>query len=177
MANGIRMRLSGIVAAALLTIALSGAPSAHAASTRAEYIALVDPICQSFVGPENDAYRAYRINAKRWDHFAASGTLKAWLNATRRTSKSLTRFVQLDLSLIEQIAAVPPPAADAGTVGTWLDHRRQADALAAAAAAALNKPVPQINKYFKRSGQANASVDAAGRAIGGFGFQVCEVSV
>jgi hypothetical protein len=157
-------------------IAIGAAP-AQAASTRDEYIAQVDPICQSFVGFENDAYRAYRRNTKRWDHLAGSGTLKAWLNATRRVSKSLMQFTQIDGSLNEQIAAVPPPAADAGTIGTWLNDRRQADALAASAAAALNRPVPQINKYFKRVKQANGSQESAGRAIDGFGLKVCQVSV
>jgi hypothetical protein len=153
------------------------ASPADAASTRAEYIAQVDPICQPFVGPENVAYKAYRKNAKRWDHLAVSGSLKAWLNATRRTSKSLTRFVQLDVTLVEQIAAVPPPAADAGTVGTWLDDRRQANALTASAAAALNRPIPGIDKYFKQVKRANAWAAAAQRAIDGFGFQVCGVLV
>jgi hypothetical protein len=87
------------------------------------------------------------------------------------------RYVQIDVSLIDQIATVPPPAADAGTIGTWLNYRRQSDAFATSAAAALNRPVPQIGKYFKRGKQANASLDAAGRAIYGFGFHVCEVSV
>jgi hypothetical protein len=157
-------------------IAVWAAP-ADAASTRAEYIAQVDPICQSFVGPEDVAYRAYVRDSKREAHLAGKGTLKAWLKATRRTSHSLTRFTQIDASLNEQIATVPPPAADAGTIATWLNNRRQFDALAASAAVALNRPVPQIGKYFKRVKQANASLDAAGRAIEGFGFQVCEVLV
>jgi hypothetical protein len=157
-------------------IAVWAAP-ADAASTRAEYIAHVDPICQSFVGPENVAYKAYRKNAKREAHLAGKGTLKAWLSATRRTSHSLMRFAAIDSSMLDQIAAVEPPAADAGTVGTWLNYRRQADASTVSAAAALNRPVPQIGKYFKRVKQANASVDAAGRTIEGFGFQVCEVIV
>ena len=157
-------------------IAVWAAP-ADAASTRAEYLAQVDPICQSFVGPENVAFRGYVRNSKRWNHLAAKGTLKAWLDATRRTSKSLSQFVQIDVSMLDQIAAVPPPAADAGVIGSWLNARRQADAFSASAAAALNRPVPQIDKYFKRVDQANRSVDAAGRAIEGFGFQVCETSV
>jgi hypothetical protein len=157
-------------------IAVWAAP-ADAASTRAEYISQVDPICQSFVGPEHAAFRAYIRNDKREVHLARSGTLKAWLKATRRTSHSLVRFAQIDASLIEQVAAVSPPAADAGTVGTWLNYRRQANVHTASAAAALNRPVPEIGKYFKRAKQANAAVEAAGRAIEGFGFQVCEVSV
>ena len=169
-----RVAIGAVVSVGVIAV---GVPPANAAATRAEYIAQVDPICQSFVGPENVAFRAYVRNSKREGHLAGSGSLKAWLKATRRTSKSLTGYVQIDLSLLDQIAAVPPFAADVGTIGTWLNYRRQADAFAAAAAAALNRPVPQIGKYFKRVKQTNASVDAAGRAIAGFGFQVCEVSV
>jgi hypothetical protein len=171
------MKLRGPIALALLAMSAVAVTPAHAASTRAEYIAQVDPICQSFVSLENDAYRAYRKNSKRWFHLASSGTLKAWLNASRRTSKSLLRFTQIDSRLNEQIAAVSPPAADAGTVGTWLNDRRQADAFSASAAAALNRPVVQVGKYFKRVKQANAAAAASLRAIEGFGFQVCGVTV
>ena len=157
-------------------VAVWAAP-ADAASTRAEYIAQVDPICQPFVGPESAAYKAYRKNTKREGHLAGKGTLKAWLNATRRTSKSLTRFVQLDVTLVEQIAAVPPPATDAGTVGTWLDDRRKANGHAASAAAALNRPVPAVGEYFKQVKRANVWAAATQRAIDGFGFTVCGVTV
>jgi len=150
---------------------------AGAADTRAEYIGLVDPICQSFVPSENAAYRAYNKNAKRWDHFASHGTLKAWLNAARRTSHSLTRFTQIDTSLNDQIAAVPPPQPDAGIVNAWLTYRRAANTFTASAAVALNKPIPQVDKYFKRVRQANEAFDGAQKVIAGFGFQVCQVSV
>jgi|SRR5262245_11031113 len=171
------MKLRRAIALALLAVPAVAVTPANAASTRAEYITQVDPICAPFVSLENDAYRAYRRNSKRWFHLASSGTLKAWLNASRRTSKSLTRFSQIDMSLNEQIAAVPPPTADAGTIGTWLTDRRQADAFAASAAAALNRPVPQVGKYFKRVKQANGAAAASSRVIEGFGFQVCGVSV
>jgi hypothetical protein len=171
------MKLRGATALALLAIAAVAVPPAHAASTRAEYIAQVDPICQSFVGPENAALHAYRKNAKRWDRLASKGTLKAWLKQTRRVSQSLLRLTQLDTTLNDQIAAVTPPATDAGTIGAWLNARGQANAFAAAAARALNRPVPAISKYFKLVDRANAALDAASRAIAGFGFQVCGVSV
>ena len=44
-------------------IAIWAAP-ADAASTRAEYIAQVDPICQSFVGPLGDSWAGYHKNYK-----------------------------------------------------------------------------------------------------------------
>jgi hypothetical protein len=154
-----------------------GVSPANAASTRAEYIAQIDPICQAFVGPENAALRSYRKADKRWFHLASSGTLKAWLKQTRRVSRSLQRLNQLDITLNDQIAAVPPPAADAGTVGSWLNTRRQVNAFTASAAAALNRPVPAVTKYFKLVDRANAAISTSTSAIAGFGLQVCGVSV
>jgi hypothetical protein len=157
-------------------IAVWAAP-ADAASTRAEYIGQVDPICQSLVDPHDAAVRAYNRSAKRMLHLSGSGTLKAWLAATRRASKLLTALTQVEVALLDQIAAVPPAAPDVGTIGTWLNGRRQSDALAASAAVALNRPVPQVGKFFKRIKQANSAFAAADRAIEGFGFQVCGVIV
>jgi hypothetical protein len=162
---------------ALFAVALLPVASARAVSTRAEYIAQVDPICQSFVGSHDAALSAYNKSAKRMLHLSGSGTIKAWLAATRRASKLLTALTQNQLALLDQIAAVPPAAPDAGTIGTWLNGRRQSDAFAASAAAALNRPVPQVGKFFKKIKQANSALDAADRAITGFGFQVCGVSV
>jgi hypothetical protein len=91
--------------------------------------------------------------------------------------RSLQQLNQLDITLNDQIAAVPPPAADAGTVGSWLNARRQANAFAASAAEALNRPVPAISKYFKLVDRTNAATSASTSAIAGFGFQVCGVLV
>jgi hypothetical protein len=150
---------------------------ASAADTHAEYIAQVDPICESFVGTHDAAVKAYNKDVKRWEHLAGKGTLKAWLKATRRASHSLTRLTQIEESLYEAFAAVPPPAADAITIGAWLDDRRRSTALSASAAAALNRPVPEIGKVFKKIKKANAALAAADRAIEGFGFQVCGVII
>lgn len=46
-------------------IAVWAAP-ANAASTRAEYVAQVDPICQSFVGPQAKTIKTYNKNYKLW---------------------------------------------------------------------------------------------------------------
>ena len=66
-------------------IAVWAAP-ADAASTRAEYIAQVDPICQSFVGPESSALSAFITNSKRLGRVAKSslrsGKFKPFLGRT-----------------------------------------------------------------------------------------------
>ena len=171
------MKLKGALALALLVTSAVAVTPAHAASTRAEYIAQVDPICESFVGPHDAAVKAYNTVAKRQEHLAGKGTLKAWLKATRRQSHSLSRVTQIEESLYEAFAAVPPPAADAVLIGTWLDDRRRSTAFAASAAAALNRPVPKIGKVVKQIKRARVALAAADRAIEGFGFQVCGVIV
>ena len=176
---GMRRAAVVAVAASIVPIAF-GAGQAGAsvpAQTREQFIAQVDPICQSLVGQHDAAVGAYNRSAKRMLHLSGSGTLKAWLGATRRTSKLLTALTQVELALLDQIAAVPPPASDAATVGTWLGDRRQSDVFAASAAAALNRPVPQVGKFFKGIKQSNSAIDAADRVIAGFGFQVCGVTI
>lgn len=163
-----------VLALVVLNAAVAAAP-ADAASTRAEYIAQVDPICVASVGAENNALAAIQRNSRRWVHAAKSGNVKAFIRQTRRVAGSVNGYAQIHASLTEQIAAVPPLAADAGTVGTWLNDRRQAEALYRSAASTLN--AFKIRKFFQRLRQGDAA-DAAGRgAIAGFGFQVCGVSV
>jgi hypothetical protein len=150
-----------------------GAASADAASTRAEYIAQVDPICQTFVGPENTAISTYHRNYKRWIHDATHGTLKNWVKQTRRTASSLAAFSQIHASMTEQVAAVPPVDADAGLITTWLNGRRQADAFATSAASALKRI--NVGRYFKLVRKVDKAEAAGAAAINGFGFHVCGV--
>jgi hypothetical protein len=161
----------------VLSMGLIGvwAAPADAASTRAEYIAQVDPICQSFVGPENDAGNAFFKNMERVGRIAKSGSAKALARQARRTARPLSRLAQIDLSLNAQLAAVPPPPPDAGLIGTWLDGRRQADGLLTSAASALTQL--KFRVFLKRFGRALAVNDAANSAVSGFGFQICGVIV
>lgn len=175
MGNGIRKKLSGVLATAVMATVLAGVAPAHAASTRAEYIGQVDPICQASVAPMDTAASAYKRNYKRWVRGLFHGTLKAWVKQTGRTARSLSQLNLLHTAVTNQIAAVPPLASDAGTIGTWLNDRRQAEAFATSAAAAFSRfKFDRFDKQLRRAGDA----DAAGvMAIAGFGFQVCGVSV
>jgi hypothetical protein len=155
-------------------IAVWAAP-ANAASNRAEYVAQVDPMCAASAGAQNNALGAISRNTKRWVRTAKSGNVKAFIRQTRRLAGSVNAYAQIHTSLTEQIAAVPSVPADTGTVDTWLNDRRQAEALYRSAAYALNGF--QVRKFFSRIRQGD-SADLAGRgAISGFGFQVCGVSV
>src|SRR4051812_29634604 len=101
-------------------IAIWAAP-ADAASTRAEYIAQADPVCQSFLGPVNNAKTSYNTNYKRWVRDLSKGTLHNWVRQTARTAISLRRLSHVEASLTEQLTAVPPLATDAGVISTWLN--------------------------------------------------------
>jgi len=153
-------------------LVIAGAAPA-AASTRGEYVAQVDPICQSFVAPENAAFGTYKRNFKRMGHLAKSGTFKAFLRQTKRTARSLNGFAQVYSTVTDQIATVPPSDGDAATIGVWLNDRRQAAGAATSAATALVRL--QIRKFFQRLSQFDAAEAAGIQTITGFGFQVCGV--
>jgi hypothetical protein len=66
---------------------------------------------------------------------------------------------------------VSPSAADAGMISDWLDAVRQANAVRASAALALDKI--HVGKFFKQIGRAGHLDSGALNIISGFGFQVC----
>ncbi len=165
------MKFGGAVVVTLLAIPMVAVTPAHAATTRAEYIAQVDPICQSFEGPVDDAWAAFVRNRKQWAHAIKYGTPKAIVRAAKRTARSLAGFAQTLTRLFDQVAVVPPPAEDAATVSTWISHRRQANAYDMSIASALKQG--KVRKAFRLSRRADAEAEASERAISGFGFQVC----
>jgi hypothetical protein len=167
-------RAACLSASALVVGALAAAP-ASAASTRAEYIAQVDPICQSFVGPLTNAFGAYHKNFKRLNRAAKFGPVKAFVKSARRTARSLNAVAGLHASMIGQIAAVPPVPADAAIVNAWLSALRAEQSAEAAAVTALLHF--RIGAFFNQLNAADGDVNAAQQAVQGFGFAVCEVTV
>jgi hypothetical protein len=156
-------------------IAVCAVP-ANAASTRAEYVAQVDPICQSFVGPHDNAVRAFLKNEKLLRPVAKHGTLRQFGAQTKRIARSLKRVVGIEANLTNQIATVPPPEADFATVSTWLNYRRQEEALLRSAASILVQFRPD-KQYLRKLNQANGADQAGTRTVSGLGFQVCEVII
>src|SRR5262249_38119138 len=128
--EGRRMKLKGTVALALLAFPAVAVTPADAASTRAEYIAQVDPICQSYKGPELADAEVFRRNHKLWVRAATKGTVKEFARQTHRLAQSLFAWDRLHSTMTEQIAAIPPVPADAAVIDTWLNDRRQSDAFA-----------------------------------------------
>jgi hypothetical protein len=169
-----RRGLPAVVGAAL-AIAILLPSSASAASTRAEYISQVDPICTSYAAPLGNAFKAYHKNFKALNKNAKSGTFKAFLRSLRATAASLTTIAGLHANMINQIAAVPPVPADQGTITAWLNALRLEQSSEVGAAGSLRHG--KFKAFFNKLDQADGAVNAAGNAIQGFGFTVCGVTV
>ena len=159
--------------ALVLSICLLGAlpEAAAAAPTRSEYIAQVDPICQSFVPPLGGAWGAYNKAFKGTSRAVRMGNRKGFVRGTRKLARSLDRISSTRTTMIGQIAAVPPPDADAGTIATWLNALRQEAGLETSAARAIRGL--KVGKFFKLSQRADGAETAGKDAIAGFGFAVC----
>jgi hypothetical protein len=155
-------------------IAVWAAP-ADAASTRAEYIGQVDPICQSFVAPLEGAFGAVNRNFNRMVRAAKANKSKAFVRGIRRTSSALNGLAGVHANMIAQLAVVPPAPADSGTVGSWLGYLRQEEGFEQGAASSL--AVFKIRPFFRQLRQADQALRSGQAAIAGFGFQVCGVAV
>jgi hypothetical protein len=147
--------------------------SAIAAPTRADYITQADAVCLSFVDSEGAALRAYHQAYHAWIRSTKKRSIKPFIRLTHRVAGTLFSFNRVHSSMTEQVAAIQPPDADVSLIATWLNGRRQADALSDTAATALNRF--RVNKFFALTARADKTEAAGARAINGFGFHVCGV--
>jgi hypothetical protein len=141
------------LAIALIAVAITAAPG-YAASTRAEYVAQVDPICAPTIRGEHKALDAAGRQVKK-------GRYKAAARSFRRTNRIFSDGV-------EQVAAVPPPPADQPSISTWIQMLRSQVPLANRAAAALAHG--HIGKAMSRLLKASDSTKAYVRD---YGFAAC----
>lgn len=159
---------------ALGVVAAVSAVPAQAATTRAEYVAQVEPICVAAQKPTIKTYASL---------FKAIPTADDPEHLTkrevRRADRALGRFYT-QLSAIygrtsSRIAGVPPAHGDENTVAAWLAGRTQAQTLGLAAGrAARHQKLRRASRLLKR---ATAASDDAARLVAGFGFHVCAFSL
>jgi hypothetical protein len=151
-------------------IAVWAAP-ANAASTRAEYIAQVDPICQANLIPVRSSGARFQSSRKKMNRLAIAGNAKAWLRQTKITASALNRFAGAEQTMIDQIALVSPPPPDSAAAGVWINGVTQADGYRRAEAGALRQlKIAKANGLARKVAKAQAPAYAA---IADFGFQVC----
>jgi hypothetical protein len=165
-----RRAVLSLVVSVGLIVAGAGA-QAGAASTRAEYIAQVDPICQANLVPVRSSGASYQRSRKKMNRLAFARNVKAWLRQTRLTASALNRYANAQRTMIDQIALIPPPPADSTAVASWVNGVRQADVFRISASAALRQlEILKVNRLLTQAAKAQAPAYAA---IADFGFQVC----
>jgi hypothetical protein len=136
--KGVGMKLRGAIAVGLLAIPLVAIAPAGAASTRAEYVAQVDPMCTANLGPWQKSVAADVNTYKKWVRLNKTGTFKAWMRQTHKHARALKRHVHVHAGLTDQISAVLPAAEDAQLVASWLTYRDQYERLTQSAAKAFD---------------------------------------
>ena len=138
-------------------IAVWAAP-ADAASTRAEYIAQADPICQSTQAAERRALGPKGTVLRLLKHGRYKEAARRYRNNTAAFSAG-----------VEQLAALEPLSADAQLIGTWVQILRKQIPVANRATAAMAHGRP-IDKFLRRLGSMNVQTHAL---VATFGFQYC----
>jgi hypothetical protein len=122
-----------VLTVAMAVIALAITATAHAASTRAEYVAQVDPICQTATVQVRRALNKHHLkNAILLDDLG-SGDRKAEL----RIVKQLHILHRFGAPAVEQIAAVPAPPGDEAVIARWVGDLRFYDQRSLQAASAI----------------------------------------
>lgn len=161
----------GLTICLAAALALLWASSAQAATTRAEWVGQVEPICQAVLPAAISANADVNRKSKNLVKTAKHGSNKAFVRAIRALARSLQAYTAIDDNLTGQLAAVPPVATDAAAVSNWLQGRRNTTALANSAAQALTRF--KLNKYFKLLDQANAAYNEAVSSVSAFGLNAC----
>jgi hypothetical protein len=130
--GGMPMSMRGAMAIVIALIALAvTAHPAHAATTRAEYVAQVDPICQAGLAQEDAAAKPVLKKLKRINkHRRQAHTRKARVRLLRQELRTLASFFDfvatVEQGVNAQIATIPPPIEDTSLVQVWLRVRGEA---------------------------------------------------
>lgn len=145
---------------------------ATAASTRAEYVAQADPICQAGQTQERAAFEAYRKAIRRYlNRLPHPDPFTPGKKVIRLVVHHYERILAIDRSVNSQLSSISSAPGDEAAVAEWLQLRaRSADLLDRAVhAVRRHKPRLFIRLYLKsirRTLQAELP-------IRDFGFQHC----
>ena len=164
----------GLLAVATALVALAiGSGAAYGASTRAEYVAQVDPICQAAATPARQAFGAF---------FKAVKNKKGGANALQHpkvvshqvripAAKLYRRLSVIYGAMNAQIAAVAPTPDDAARVAAWLSLRGTVAADLGALAASLKHN--HLHVFDAVTLKTQADTTQANNSVRDFGFAFC----
>ena len=132
---------------------------ADAASTRAEYIAQADPICQNTEVAERRALGPKGTVLRLLKHGRYKEAARRYRNNTAAFSAG-----------VEQLAVLEPTSADAQLITNWVQMLRKQIPVANRATAAMAHGHP-IDKFLRRLGSMNVETHAL---VATFGFHYCD---
>jgi len=111
-----------LIASAIVAIALAvGAASASADTTRAEWVAQVDPVCQNGQAQEVVAAQPLQATVRRTKKHRDSR--KSSQQLARAFTKYFQQYAAIERAVDAQIATIPPAPDDASLVQVWLRAR------------------------------------------------------
>ena len=157
---------------AVVLVAAAALPPGAAASTRAEYVAQADPICQTWEAPIVNAMKSWKRNVKHLQYLTRWGSYRAWVNQAKHTGRLMQRIGRDERFLYNQIASLEPPVNEADIVGPWISACLRHDSLWISAGTALKRL--QIGRFNRRLGKAlRAEKQAFALFPSEYGFQHC----
>jgi hypothetical protein len=98
---------------------------AYGASTRAEYVAQVDPICQAGFVKEKAVNRSFKKRAKRL-HKHGIDTTEPTKPVLRIAVRLFDRIARIARAVNSQILVIPPAPGDEAIISQWLQLRGEA---------------------------------------------------
>jgi hypothetical protein len=110
------------IATGLMALAITASPAA-AASTRAEYVAQVDPICQAAQAQEAAALQPFLRAAKRAQKHHKLRNPKVEKRLARRFVRFFSQYAAIERQVNAQIATIQPAPEDVSLVQVWLRAR------------------------------------------------------
>jgi hypothetical protein len=167
-----------ILVGLILALAL-WAPAAQAAATRAEYVAQAEPLCKaasnSLAGPSKKFAKGLKKAKPKHKPKRGSKAAKAFARRVFRVSGGFyLTFGQKVSGLQRQLAAIPPPAADAAVLNQWLGSMSTAAATMTDIATRLrSKNLKKALGAAAQVGDIEKELRATDAVVSGFGFQQC----
>jgi hypothetical protein len=166
-------RTRAIAVAIGLVVLATPATAANAASTRAEYVAQVDPICQAGQAQERAAFKAYVKSAKRYlRRHPNSDPDKPSKQIFRLVTRLYSRILAIDRSVLAQLNSIPPAAGDEAAVAEWLGVRTQSADLLERSIHALQRQ--KLKLFFRLYLKSIRRSLQATLPISDFGFRYCD---
>jgi hypothetical protein len=158
----------------LIAIAVFAAP-AKAATTRAEFVAQVDPICQAGQAQELAAVQPLLRATKRAQKHHKVRSPKTEKRLARRFAQYISQYATIEHQVNSQIAEVTPAPDDVSLIQVWLRARNELVDLENNLFGALAHPQRIKNpfKIFTRFFEVAAREFEVADLVRDFGFQYC----